>query len=77
MDHIDQSHHWIDTSLQAEGSGYAGLSSICFFAKMIHADFANMLNEMRVGKLSQKSISTFHSLSRKLSFEDDLEATEL
>lgn len=44
---------------------------------MIPTVFADMLNEMRVGKLSQKSISTFHGLSRKLSFEDDLEATEL
>ena len=39
--------------------------------------FANMLNEMRLGKLSQKSIATFHSLSRKLNFQDDFEATEL
>ena len=46
-------------------------------ANIISEDFANMLNEMRLGKLSQKSILTFHSLSRKLSFKDDFEATEL
>jgi ATP-dependent DNA helicase PIF1 len=39
--------------------------------------FANMLNEMREGRLSQKSISAFRSLDRKLDNFDDLEATEL
>jgi ATP-dependent DNA helicase PIF1 len=39
--------------------------------------FANMLNEMRVGRLSSESIQVFNSLSRKLDFEDDIEATEL
>ena len=36
-----------------------------------------MLNEMRLGKLSQKSIEIFRTLSRPLAFGDDLEATEL
>lgn len=47
----------------------------------IHTDnltvFAGMLNEMREGRLSASSISTFRSLSRPLNFDDDLDATEL
>jgi ATP-dependent DNA helicase PIF1 len=41
------------------------------------AVFAGMLNEMREGRLSPSSISTFRSLSRPLDFNDDLDATEL
>ena len=36
-----------------------------------------MLNEMRLGKLSPKSIEAFRALNRPLKFEDDFEATEL
>ena len=39
--------------------------------------FANMLNEMRLGKLTPKSINAFRSLSRPLNSEDDFGATEL
>lgn len=39
--------------------------------------FANMLNEMRLGKMSPATIREFKSLSRPLNFHDDLEATEL
>ncbi len=39
--------------------------------------FANMLNEMRLGRLSAESIDTFRSLNRPLAFDDDFEATEL
>ena len=39
--------------------------------------FANMLNEMRLGNLSQKSIAAFHTLNRPLNINDNLEATEL
>lgn len=39
--------------------------------------FANMLNEMRLGRLTPKSVNSFRALSRSLSFEDDFEATEL
>lgn len=39
--------------------------------------FAGMLNEMRLGKLSQESINAFRKLARPLEFEDSLEATEL
>ena len=39
--------------------------------------FANMLNEMRLGKLTNKSIESFRALSRPLGFTDDFEATEL
>ena len=39
--------------------------------------FANMLNEMRLGKLTSKSIEAFRALNRPLGFTDDFEATEL
>ncbi|GAB1733652.1 hypothetical protein NU195Hw_g6726t1 [Hortaea werneckii] len=39
--------------------------------------FAGMLNEMREGRLSQSSIDSFRNLSRPMSFDDSLEATEL
>lgn len=40
-------------------------------------DFANMLNEMRLGRISEDTIRTFKSLSRPLNFDDGLEVTEL
>ncbi|EAU33931.1 DNA repair and recombination protein pif1, mitochondrial precursor [Aspergillus terreus NIH2624] len=40
-------------------------------------EFAGMLNEMRLGKLSQRTIDVFKQLSRPLNFHDSLEATEL
>ena len=36
-----------------------------------------MLNEMRLGKLTPKSIDAFRQLNRPLSLKDDFEATEL
>lgn len=39
--------------------------------------FANMLNEMRLGKLTQESIRAFQRLNRPMNFEDEVEATEL
>ncbi len=39
--------------------------------------FAGMLNEMRVGRLTEQSISTFRGLSRPIVYEDGLDATEL
>ncbi|KAL3423208.1 mitochondrial dna helicase [Phlyctema vagabunda] len=39
--------------------------------------FANMLNEMRLGKISDATIETFKKLSRPIAFEDSLDATEL
>lgn len=39
--------------------------------------FAEMLNEMRLGKISPRTIATFRQLSRPLDFHDSLEATEL
>ena len=44
---------------------------------LITLAFANMLNEMRLGRLTSKSIETFRTLSRPLGFTDDFEATEL
>ena len=39
--------------------------------------FAAMLNEMRLGHLSQSTIEGFKALSRPLNFNDTIEATEL
>lgn len=39
--------------------------------------FANMLNEMRLGKITNETIASFRKLSRRISYEDALEATEL
>jgi len=36
-----------------------------------------MLNEMREGRLTEQSIAKFRTLNRELSFEDDVQATEL
>jgi ATP-dependent DNA helicase PIF1 len=40
-------------------------------------EFVHMLNEMRFGQLSAKSIAKFQSLSREVVYEDGLGATEL
>ncbi|KAF7955925.1 hypothetical protein EAE96_004846 [Botrytis aclada] len=39
--------------------------------------FANMLNEMRLGKVSQDTIKAFVEMKRPINYEDDLTATEL
>lgn len=39
--------------------------------------FANMLNQMREGRLTSASIDSFKKLNRDLKFDDELEATEL
>ena len=39
--------------------------------------FANMLNEIRLGKLTPASIKEFQRLSRPLKYEDEISATEL
>jgi ATP-dependent DNA helicase PIF1 len=39
--------------------------------------FANMLNEMRLGKLTPQSIRAFQSLNRPMKHNDEVEATEL
>ena len=40
-------------------------------------EFAEMLNEMRLGKITPRTIEAFRKLSRPLDFHDALEATEL
>lgn len=40
-------------------------------------EFANMLNELRLGKITDKSIHTFKQLSRELEFSDGVEPTQL
>jgi ATP-dependent DNA helicase PIF1 len=39
--------------------------------------FADMLNEMRLGTLSQKTVATFKKLERPIEYEDGIQATEL
>lgn len=39
--------------------------------------FANMLNDMRLGKITDDTVRAFRKLSRKIQYDDDLEATEL
>lgn len=41
------------------------------------AEFVNMLNEMRFGRLTPRSISKFKSLSREIEYGDGLGPTEL
>jgi ATP-dependent DNA helicase PIF1 len=36
-----------------------------------------MLNEMRLGKITEQTIKNFNALSRPLQFNDELEVTEL
>jgi ATP-dependent DNA helicase PIF1 len=36
-----------------------------------------MLNEMRLGKITDETVRAFRKLSRPIEFEDSLEATEL
>jgi ATP-dependent DNA helicase PIF1 len=40
-------------------------------------EFARMLNEMRLGKLSQETVTTFQKLGRPLQYSDGIQATEL
>jgi ATP-dependent DNA helicase PIF1 len=40
-------------------------------------EFASMLNEMRLGKISPRTVEAFKKLSRPLDFHDSIEATEL
>lgn len=40
-------------------------------------EFAAMLNEMRLGKISPSTTAAFRRLSRPLQFNDSIEATEL
>lgn len=39
--------------------------------------FANMLNEMRLGKITEQTIAAFRKLSRTIDYQDALDATEL
>jgi ATP-dependent DNA helicase PIF1 len=36
-----------------------------------------MLNEMRLGKITNDTIAAFRKLSRRIDYDDNLEATEL
>ncbi len=41
------------------------------------AEFAQMLNEMRLGRISEQTVQSFKSLSRPIQSDDGLEVTEL
>lgn len=56
------------------GASAHAIDSRCLLTIVV---FANMLNEMRLGRLTPKSINAFRALNRPLSFADDFEATEL
>lgn len=56
------------------GASTHAIDSRCLLTIVV---FANMLNEMRLGRLTPKSINAFRALNRPLSFADDFEATEL
>lgn len=49
---------------------------LMFLADRLSA-FVDMLNEMRFGNLSAKSIQTFKKLSREIEYDDGLGPTEL
>ena len=53
------------------------LSACCQERLLTSPAFVDMLNEMRFGRLSQKSIAKFRSLSREIVYEDGINATEL
>jgi ATP-dependent DNA helicase PIF1 len=36
-----------------------------------------MLNEMRLGKITNDTVAAFRKLSRRITYDDDIEATEL
>ncbi len=36
-----------------------------------------MLNEMRLGRITNETVASFKKLSRKIQYEDSLDATEL
>lgn len=40
-------------------------------------DFARMLNEMRLGKITQETVDAFRALSRPLKFDDGVDSAEL
>lgn len=44
---------------------------------MVKLEFIDMLNEMRFGRLSSKSIVKFRKLAREIEYEDGIAATEL
>lgn len=44
---------------------------------LTRVDFADMLNEMRLGRVSEETVQTFKGLARPIKYEDGLDATEL
>jgi len=40
-------------------------------------EFAGMLNEMRLGRISDATVKIFKDLSRPLNFNDNIDVTEL
>lgn len=56
------------------GNFYSLVRVYCKTDKIV---FANMLNEMRLGVITDDTVKAFRKLSRKIQYEDSLEATEL
>ena len=63
-------------SLPSEGSGCVMILTQDSCIETV-AEFVDMLNEMRFGRLSEQSIKKFYSLSRPIEYEDGLGPTEL
>jgi len=59
---------------QSDQSSYF---SPCLSSLLTISAFVDMLNEMRFGNLSTKSIQTFKRLSREIEYDDGLGPTEL
>lgn len=57
--------------------GQSPFPATCSYPANLSVEFATMLNEMRLGRISNETVQTFKNLSRPLSLEDGLTATEL
>ena len=61
-----------------QGSFVSFFSSVDLFSlTCLCVDFVDMLNEMRFGKISEKTESKFKHLSRSIIYNDGVEPTEL
>lgn len=52
-------------------------SPLVAYTYLFQIEFIDMLNEMRFGRLTKKSIDKFRSLNREIEYEDGLAPTEL
>ena len=75
---IDHTIGLTEVFRQRDSGKYDPLQSgWCTFANLVGSEFADMLNEMRLGRISEQTVRNFQALSRPLNFDDGLEVTEL